>query len=186
MICIIQIAFQLPEVGVHGTDTTCRVLLGEERSLVLRDLVQIVCTVPNSLAYGGETGSRLHLASRHRRAALHFLAEIQSVTIAAHRRCHAVRTQQHLLATVLTALRGLTQCAGYIVNSGTPSYFCHSRSAIGSHWKGDLFLGRLGLPARLPFSKCQVKALLHRSPHRKQPIAWFKLGTLYAVRGDKG
>ena len=104
MICIIQIAFQLPEVGVHGTETTCRVLLGDERSLVLRDLVQIVCTVLNGLAYSGETGTRLHLAGRDRCATLHFLAEIQSVTIVAHRCCHAVRTEQHLLATVLTAL----------------------------------------------------------------------------------
>ena len=68
MVRIIQIAFQLPEVGVHGTDTTCRVFLREERCLVLRDLVQIMCTVPNGLAYSREAGTRLHLASRRRRA----------------------------------------------------------------------------------------------------------------------
>ena len=70
MVRIIRVAFLLPEPRVHGTDTTCRVFLCKERSLVLRDLVEIVSTVPNGLPYSGEAGTRLHLASRDRCATL--------------------------------------------------------------------------------------------------------------------
>ena len=42
---------------------------------------------------------------------------------------------------------------------------------VAKVWSGDLLLGRLGLPDRLPFSKPKVNWLLHRSPHRVQQVA---------------
>ena len=68
------------------------------------------------------------------------------------------------------------KAAGNMVNTGHKCNF-HVASAIGSQRskRATFSLGRLGLPARLPFSKPKVNWLLHRSPHSKRR-SWFLWG----------
>ena len=125
MLRIICFATKLPEVRIHRLLASGSIFLREESSLVLRDLVQIVRTVPNGLTHSRKTRSHCHLAGRGRRAALRLLAQIQAVTIGVLGRRYTVGAKQHFLTAVLTILTGFTQCAGYTVDTRAPFYMCH-------------------------------------------------------------
>ncbi len=121
---IIFSAADEPEVGLHRLLAVRQVALCEEVNLVLGDLGQVLFTRRYHRTYGLETLTSSHLFRFERRRTLHFLSQIQSVTIAALRSCRTVCTKQHLCTTVLSVLSGFTQCARHMVDTRTPFYFC--------------------------------------------------------------
>ena len=119
-----------PQIRAHRSFAVCVVLLGVERCEVGRDLAQVVPALRHSTGHLRKTRTYQLLVRSDGCRAFHFLAQIQAVAIAAHGRCYAVRTEQHLRAAVLTVLTGFAQCAGYTVDTGTPFYFCHFVSVL--------------------------------------------------------
>ena len=134
MLRIISLFLQFPEVGFHGFYTIRLILLSCESGLVSGDLHEVFRTSGYCCCHRREAVTLSRLVGGYRSGALHFLAQEQAVTIRVGGSCRSVRAKQHLVAAVLRVLTRLTQCAGHMINTGTPFYFCHSRSAIGSHW----------------------------------------------------
>ncbi len=123
-----------PQIRAHGFLAVRVVFLGIERCQVTGDLRQILLTCLHRTCHCRETRTLCLFVRCDRGGTFHFLAEVQAVAIAAGGRRYAVRTKQHLRAAVLPVLTGFTQCAGYTIDTGTPFYFCHSCSAMGTHW----------------------------------------------------
>ena len=123
---VVGIAADLPVLRLQGLLATCGVALCKESLLVLGDLGDVLRAVADCRCYRGESYSSEKLVSTRRRAALHFLTQVQAVAVRVLRSCYTVRAQQHFRTTVLTVLTGFTQCAGYVIDTGTPFYFCHN------------------------------------------------------------
>ena len=126
---IILIRLERPEVRAHRL--VAGGVLCLEGGLVTGDLTQVVHTSRYGGGYCTELRSLDGLCCRRSTLAYHFLTQVQTVAVRTGGLCYAMRCQQHLLAAVLRVTTRLCQCAGYTVNSGGISYFCHSRSAIG-------------------------------------------------------
>ena len=129
---IVGSAFNHPIPGLQGLLASGEVLLRDEGLLILRDLAQVLTTIADSRCYRGEADASIEFAGARSRAALRFLAEVESVTVFRLGCCGTVRTKQHFCARVLSVLARFAERTGYTIDTGTPFYFCHSRSAIGS------------------------------------------------------
>ena len=123
---VVLIPADFPQVSFHRAFASGGVLLLEEGCAVGCDLREILDTLVDSCQYLGEASARCELFRGHCRRAFHFLSQIHAVTVGVLRRCHTVRAEKHLLAAVLRVRTRFTQCAGYIVDTGTPFYFCHT------------------------------------------------------------
>ena len=106
-----------PQVSLHRLLAVSEVLLCKEVNLVLGNLRQVFLTCRYHRTYGLEALTSSHLFRFERRRTLHFLSQVQSVAIAALRRCRTVCTKQHLCTTVLSVLSGFTQCARHMVDT---------------------------------------------------------------------
>ena len=97
-------AFEHPEVRLHGLLAARGVALGEERCLVGVDLHEIFRTEAYGASDCREACTSCELIGQRRCRAFHLAADIHAVTIAARGSRYAVRTKEHFLAGVLTAL----------------------------------------------------------------------------------
>ena len=122
MLLVVGCAFNHPVPRFQRLLATGEVLLRHERSFILGDGF----TGLDRSRYSGEACANCELLASRLSTALYFLTEVQTVTVFRLGGCYAVGTQQHLGAGVLTALARFTQCAGHMINTGTPFYFCHS------------------------------------------------------------
>ena len=132
MLVVVRRELERPEVGFLGTLATRLVFLCQESDVVRTDLRHILCTGRDCSSYSREAVANPHLVRSGRSGTFDLLSQEQSVTITTRGRRYTVRAEQHLLTAMLSAFTGFTQCAGYGIDTGTPIYFCHSRSAIGS------------------------------------------------------
>ena len=123
---IVLLAADLPEVGLHGLFAAGGVLLCLERSQVGSDVAQVLTTGLDHCCYRGEAVTCPEFVLARSGGALYFSAKVKTVAIAALSRLYAVGCQQHLGARMLAALARFTQCSGYMINTGTPLYFCHN------------------------------------------------------------
>ena len=133
---VVRGALERPEVSVHRLLTSRRVALGDESRLIGIDLAHVLFTSCYRCLDCRKTLTDQELVCRRQGLTLDHRPQVKAVTIGVGRRCRTVRTKQHLLTAVLSTLTGFTQCTGYIVYSGTPSYFCHDCSAFGSPRRG--------------------------------------------------
>ena len=116
LIVIVQLL--RPDVGLQGGLTTGEVLLrtpGGDLGCLLRYVVQ---TRVDRGCNGREADASQDLRLLDRSRTLDLLSEIQAIAFVTRGSCFTVRRQKHLLTTVLTALLGLTQCAGNTVYTG--------------------------------------------------------------------
>ena len=130
MLLIVGGTLDHPIPGFHGFLAAGEVFLGEEGLLVGCDLAEILRAVADSFCYCGEADASEEFTFGRNGAALHFLAEVQTVTVRVLGCCYAVGSEEHLGARVLTILARFAERAGYAVDTGTPFYFCHISSAF--------------------------------------------------------
>ena len=102
----------LPVPGLEGLATTRLVLLGLEGFLVRGDLAHVFRAGCYCCRNSCEARASSHLVCARARGTLHFLAQVQTVTIRVRSRRYAVGTQEHLVAAVLSALTRFAECAG--------------------------------------------------------------------------
>ena len=115
---IVGVQLLCPDVRLQGGLTTGEVLLrtpGCDVGCLLRYVVQ---TRVDRGCNGCETDAGQDLRLLDRSRTLDLLPEIQAIAFVTRGSCFTVRRQKHLLTTVLTALLGLTQCAGNTVYTG--------------------------------------------------------------------
>lgn len=116
----------VPVVRLHGLLTTRIVALSQEVHLVLRNLHEVFAT---SIYQCRDALESLTSPYRVRAARLHeirLVAQVNAVARIARGGSPAVRRKQHSTMFVRLFLTALAQCAGYIVNTGLPCYFCHN------------------------------------------------------------
>ena len=130
MLLIISSTLDHPIPGFHGLFAAGEVLLGEEGLLIGCDLAEILGAVADSFRDCGEADASEEFTFGRNGAALHFLTEVQAVTVFRLGGCYAVSTKQHFGARVLTVLARFAECAGDMIDTGTPFYFCHLSSAF--------------------------------------------------------
>ena len=94
----------MPQILTHGLVSAGGVFLRIERRQILGYMAQVFPASIDSLDDKLEAVTPCTLVGRHRRRTFGFLAQEQSVAVAACGCCYAVCTQQHLAARVLTAL----------------------------------------------------------------------------------
>ena len=127
---VVLVAADLPVPRFHGLLAAGEVLLGKEGLLVGCDLAEILGTVADGFRDCGEADASEEFTFGRNGASLHFLAEIQAVTVFRLGCCGTVGTEEHFGARVLTVLARFAECAGDMIDTGTPFYFCHIGSAL--------------------------------------------------------
>lgn len=130
MLLVIRVALYHPVPSLESLLTSGRVLLRDERHLILRDLTQILASGGYCCRYSREAYTSKKLVSARTRAALSFLAQVQAVAIRILGRCYTVRTEQHLGAAVLAVLSRFTERTRYAIDTRAPFYMCHVVSAM--------------------------------------------------------
>ena len=128
MLSVVLTTTDVPVVRLHGLLSKRIVPLSHEVHLVLRDVRQIATTVVNHLCDSLESRTSPNSIRAARLRKVRLVAQIDSVTRIARGRSPTVRRKQHSTMFVRGFLAALAQCAGYIVNTGLPCYFCHSFS----------------------------------------------------------
>ena len=139
---IIGSLFEAPEEGTHGLFAVRGVFLSSECGLVGGDLHEVFRTSCYSCCDCRETVTDTSLLRGHRGRTLHFLTQVQAVTIRIRGSGYTVSSEKHLVARVLTVLARFAECARHMVDSGTPFYFCHSRSAFCRTGRWSLVVSR--------------------------------------------
>ena len=134
---IVLLAADFPEVRVHRGLAVRSVLLRSECGLVSTDLHQILCAGCHGCTNGCKTVAFRYLICTCRCTA--FVAvgveRVQTLAVRALGRSTAVGCHQIISVIVTVHLFRSFQCALDILNTcGAYFCFCHSRSAIGSHW----------------------------------------------------
>ena len=133
VLLIVLLTADVPQVRVHRLLAVGKILLRLEVDLVLRDRHQVSFTSLHSRTNCGEASACVELFGARLRRALVRTYHVQPRTNGVGRRRYAVRCQQRVtvITVHLARLRAFGQKAGYVLNTLSPFYFCHSRSAIG-------------------------------------------------------
>lgn len=149
MLSVVLTTADVPVVRLHGLLSARVVPLSQEVNLVLGDLRQVATTVVNHLCDSLESRTSPYSLRAARFHEVRLVAQINAVTRITRSCCATVRRKQHSTMFVRLFLATLAQCAGYIVNTGLPCYFCHSFSLGLMVLLILLFVGRdssLGVP----------------------------------------
>ena len=125
MLSVILTTADVPVVRLHGLYAARIVPLSQEVNLVLSDLRQVAATVVNHLCYRVEPRTSPYRVRAARLHEIRLVAQVNAVARIARGGSPAVRRKQHSTMFVRLFLATLAQCAGYIVNTGLPCYFCH-------------------------------------------------------------
>ena len=128
MLSVILTTADVPVVRLHGLLSTRIVPLSHEVHLVLRDVRQVATTIVNHLCDSLESLTSPHRLGAIRLHEVRLVTQVNAVARIASGGSPAVRRKQHSTMFVRLYLTALAQCAGYIVNTGLPCYFCHSFS----------------------------------------------------------
>ena len=108
---IILLSADFPQVLRQGLATAGGVTLREERGVVLVDLHEVFTTESHCLAYRIEACPDEQLLCRRVGLTFPLLAKIDSRTLVVGGRSHTMGSEKHLVARMLTAFTGLSQCA---------------------------------------------------------------------------
>ena len=125
MLSVVLTTADVPVVRLHGLLSARVVPLSQEVNLVLGDLRQVATTVVNHLRNTLEALTSPYRVRAVRLYEVRLVTQIDAVARIARGRSPTVRRQQHSTMFVRLFLSALAQCAGYIVNTGLPCYFCH-------------------------------------------------------------
>ena len=128
MLSVVLTTADVPVVRLHGLLSARVVPLSQEVNLVLGDLHEVAATVVNHLCDTLEARTSPYRVRAIRLREVRFVTQIDAVARIARGSSPAVRRKQHSTMFVRLFLTALAQCAGYIVNTGLPCYFCHSFS----------------------------------------------------------
>lgn len=125
MLSVILQTADVPVVCPHGLYAARIVALSNKVHLVLSNLTQVFATVIHHLCDCLESRTSPNGIRAARLRKVRLVAQIDSVTRIARGGSPTVRRKQHSTMFVRGFLAALAQCAGYIVNTGLPCYFCH-------------------------------------------------------------
>ena len=126
MLSVVLTTADVPVVRLHGLLSARVVPLSQEVNLVLGNLRQVATTVVNHLRNTLEALTSPYRVRAIRLHEVRLVAQVNAVTRIARGCSPAVRRQQHSTMFVRLFLATLAQCAGYLVNTGLPCYFCHN------------------------------------------------------------
>ena len=115
----------VPVIGFHRLLAARVVPLSQEVDLVLGDSRQILATIIDESRDALESLTSPQRVRAIRLREIRLVTQVNAVARIARGRSPTVRRKQHSTMFVRGFLSALAQCAGYIVNTGLPCYFCH-------------------------------------------------------------
>ena len=125
MLSVILQTADVPVVCPHGLYAARIVALSNKVHLVLSNLTQVFATVIHHLCDCLESRTSPNSIRAVRLHEVRLVTQVNAVARIARGRSPTVRRQQHSTMFVRLFLSALAQCAGYIINTGLPCYFCH-------------------------------------------------------------
>lgn len=103
---IVLVTAEFPQESVHRGLAVRGILLCCESSLVGRDLHEVFRTCCDSQTHCCETIADLCFVRAHRGRTFSLATEVDSITMVARSSCYAMRTKEHFVARMLSALTG--------------------------------------------------------------------------------